>query len=165
MRRKVILSIIAVILLLLFGIFYCAEALIVTGVILTILLFYYIFSRKSQGNNKEEKIKKTGSTVDELTAEYGQPEDVIIMNATLANEVNGVILAYKDFFIIGGRRIYKSDIKDVTFYNSSDPWAPREYQVVIVTKKPHKEIININVGNDAKWASDITIQLNRNLNR
>ena len=151
--------------MLLFGIFYCAEALIVTGVILTILLFYYIFSRKSQGNNKEVKIKKTGSTVDELTAEYGQPEDVIIMNATLANEVNGVILAYKDFFIIGGRRINKSDIKDVTFYNSSDPWAPREYQVVIVTKKPHKEIININVGNDAKWASDITIQLNSNLNR
>lgn len=165
MRRKVILSIIAVILLLYYGIFYCTGALLVIGVGLTVLLLYYIFSRKPFGQNKEERIKKTGSTVDELTAEYGQPEDVIIMNATLANEVNGVILAYKDFFIIGGRRINKSDIKDVTFYNSSDPWAPREYQVVIVTRKPHKEIININVGNDAKWASDITIQLNSNLNR
>lgn len=165
MRRNVILSIIAIILLLLFGIFYCTEALLVIGVGLTVLLLYYVFSRKPFGQDKEERIKKTGGTVDELIAEYGQPEDVIIMNATLANEVNGVILAYKDFFIIGGRRINKSDIKDVTFYNSSDPWAPREYQVVIVTRKPHKEIININVGNDAKWASDITIQINSNLNR
>ena len=164
MKRNVILSTIAIILLLFFGITYCIEALLISGIILVVLLFYYIFSKKLFGHDKEI-IKKTGVTLDDLTAEYGQPDDVIIMNATLANELNGVILAYKDFFIIGGRRIEKSDIQDVTFYNSSDPWAPREYQVVIATKKSHKEIININVGNDAKWASDITIQINSNLNR
>ena len=105
--------------------------------------------------------KPSEMTVDELTAEYGEPEDVILLNAARANEALGVILAYKDFLVVEGRRIDKSDITDVTFNNSGTPYAPGEYQVIIATSG--QGFVHINTGYDATWTKDVVELIKKNL--
>ena len=125
-----------------------------------VVAFFIELFRK---HHTEEVVKPSELTVDNLTAEYGEPDDVILVNATRANEAMGVILAYKDFFVVEGRRIEKSDIRDVTFNNSGTPYAPGEYQVIIAAGSSQSDYVHINTGYDAAWTKDVVEQINKNL--
>ena len=118
MKRSVVLGVIAVALLVLYTTT-MSSAFLPLIIIMVFALFsaivYNEFIRWRCGN---EEAKPFVRTVDELTAQYGEPEDVILLNAARANEALGVILAYKDFLVVEGRRIDKSDITGIIY----EPW-------------------------------------------
>ena len=165
MKRNNILSIIAFALLLLYGIF-MANGII--GILVLVGLFLFLlrmtidleFFTKRRVKDEDRPFERT---VDDLTAVYGEPEDVILVNATRANEALGVILVYKDFFIIEGRRVEKSAIRNVTFNNSGTPYTPAEYQVIIAIGETQSDYLHINVGYDAAWANDVAELIRQNI--
>lgn len=159
MKRSIILGVIAAAMLVLYAIYMNNDILPICAVLL-IAVFANEYYRR---HHPKDEIKPFERTVDDLTAEYGEPEDVIIVNATRANEAMGVILAYKDFFVIEGRRIEKSDIKDVTFNNSGTPYTPSEYQVIIAAGQTQGDYVHVNAGYDAAWAKDVVEQIKQNL--
>jgi hypothetical protein len=129
-------------------------------IVLLVAAIINLIQRK-RGTDVNEAPKPSEMTVDELTAQYGEPDDVILVNATRANEALGVILVYADFLIVEGRRMAKADITDVTFNNSGTPYAPGEYQVVIATATDGCR--RISVGYDAAWAGDVAELIRKNL--
>ena len=159
MKRSIILGVIAAALLVFYAI-YMSPALLPICAVLLIAVFANEYYRR---HRPKDEIKPFERTVDDLTAEYGEPEDVIIVNATRINEAMGVILAYKDFLVVEGRRIEKRDIRDVTFNNSGTPYAPGEYQVIIAAGSLQSDYIHINTGYDAAWTKDVVDQIRKNL--
>ena len=159
MKRSIILGVIAVALLVLYAIYMNNDILPICAVLLVAVFANEYYRRR----HPKDEVKPYERTVDDLTAEYGEPEDVILVNATRANEAMGVILAYKDFFIVEGHRIEKGDIKDVTFNNSGTPYAPGEYQVIIVAGQSQSDYIHVNAGYDATWAKDVAEEIKKNL--
>ena len=159
MKRSIILGVIAAAMLVLYAIYMNNDILPICAVLL-IAVFANEYYRR---HHPKDEIKPFERTVDDLTAEYGEPEDVIIVNATRINEAMGVILAYKDFFVVEGRRIEKRDIRDVTFNNSGTPYAPGEYQVIIAAGSSQSDYIHINTGYDAAWTKDVVKQIRKNL--
>jgi hypothetical protein len=128
------------------------------------LLLIAVFANEYyRRHHPKDEVKPFERTVDDLTAEYGEPEDVILLNATRANEAMGVILAYKDFLVVEGRRIEKSDITGVTFNNSGTPYAPGEYQVIIAAGPSQDDYIHVKTGYDATWTKDVVEQIRKNL--
>ena len=159
MKRSIILGVIAAALLVFYAIF-------MNNVILPIcaMLLVAVFANEYwRWHHPKDEVKPYERTVDDLTAEYGEPEDVILVNATRANEAMGVILAYKDFFIVEGRRIEKGDITGVTFNNSGTPYARDEYQVIIAAGPSRADYIHVKAGYDAAWAKDVVEQIKQNL--
>ena len=134
---------------------------LIPAVIVLLIVAIFNFIQHRRGANNNEDPKPSEMTVDELTAQYGEPEDVILLNAARANEALGVILAYKDFLVVEGRRINKSDITDVTFNNSGTPYAPGEYQVIIATSG--QGFVHVNTGYDAAWTKDVVEEIKKNL--
>lgn len=129
-------------------------------IVLLVAAIINLIQRK-RGTDVNEAPKPSEMTVDELTAQYGEPEDVILLDAARANEVLGVILAYKAFLVVEGRRIDKSDITGVTFNNSGTPYAPSEYQVIIATSS--QGYLHVNAGYDAAWTKDVAEEIKKNL--
>lgn len=129
-------------------------------IVLLVAAIINLIQRK-RGTDVNEAPKPSEMTVDELTAQYGEPEGVILLNAARANEALGVILAYKAFLVVEGRRIDKSDITGVTFNNSGTPYAPGEYQVIIATSS--QGYLHVNAGYDAAWTKDVAEEIKKNL--
>ena len=159
MKRSIILGVIAVALLVLYAIYMNNDILPICALLL-IAVFANEYYRR---HHPKDEVKPFERTVDDLTAEYGEPEDVILLNATRANEAMGVILAYKDFLVVEGRRIEKSDITGVTFNNSGTPYAPSEYQVIIAAGPSQDDYIHVKTGYDATWTKDVVEQIRKNL--
>ena len=159
MKRSIILGVIAAALLVFYAI-YMSPALLPICAVLLIAVFANEYYRR---HHPKDEVKPFERTVDDLTTEYGEPEDVILLNATRANEAMGVILAYKDFLVVEGRRIEKSDITGVTFNNSGTPYAPGEYQVIIAAGSSQSDYIHINTGYDAAWTKDVVELIKKNL--
>ena len=162
MRRSYILGIIALALVVLYSLY-------MGGIILPLCVFIVIVaiiigwkSMKCR-NGENETEQPSQQTVNDLTAQYGEPEDVILLNAARANEALGVILVYKDFFVIEGHRVDKRAITDITFNNSGNPYAPGEYQVIIATNSPTDDYIHIKTGYDATWTKDVVEEIRKNL--
>ena len=165
MKRSIILGVIAIALLVLYtttmsNTFFPLIILLVF-VLLNAIIFNE-FSRRRHAKDKDN-VMPYERTVDDLIAEYGEPEDVILINATRANEAMGVILAYKNFLVVEGRRIEKTDISDVTFNNSGTPYAQGEYQIIIAAGQKQKNYLHINAGYDAAWTMDVVEQIKKNL--
>ena len=93
----------------------------------------------------------------------GEPEDVILLDATRGNEAMGVILVYKNFLVVEGRRLDKSAITDVTFNNSGTPYARDEYQVIIATNIPEIGYIHVKAGYDVAWTKGVAEEIRKNL--
>ena len=159
MKRSIILGIIAVALLVVSITIMSNDLLL----LVLVLLFAIAINEYHRRHHPKDEVKPFERTVDDLTAEYGEPEDVILLNATRANEAMGVILAYKDFLVVEGRRIEKSDITGVTFNNSGTPYAPGEYQVIIAAGPSQSDYIHVKTGYDAAWTKDVAEQIRKNL--
>lgn len=153
MKRSIILGVIAVILL----VIYDYVILPICAVLLLVIAAHEYWRRL----HSDDSVSKPHElTVDELTAEYGEPDDVILVNATRANEAMGVILVYKDFFVVEGCRIEKRDITGVTFNNSGTPYARGEYQVIIDIKQG-QDYLHVNAGYDAAWTKDVAEEIKK----
>ena len=159
MKRSIILGVIAVILLVIYSTMMDYVILPICAVLLLVIAAHEYWRR----HHSDDSVSKPHElTVDELTAEYGEPDDVILVNATRANEAMGVILVYKDFFVVEGRRIEKRDITGVTFNNSGTPYARGEYQVIIDIKQG-QDYLHVNAGYDAAWTKDVAEEIKKNM--
>ena len=118
------------------------------------------FWKKKEDENAEPRKNKT---VDELIAKYGDPDDIILLDASRGNEVDSVVLVYDSTMMINGEKINKSDISEVTFKNAAIAYLPDDYQVILDSKNPKNPLIQLHVGYERKWAMKIVEQLQHHL--
>ncbi|MBR1469501.1 MAG: hypothetical protein IJ605_05255 [Prevotella sp.] len=116
---------------------------------------------KNEPEPKRSRPRSAQKSVDELIAQFGEPDDIILLDATRGNEAEGIILVYDSagIFIINGEKIRKTDITDVTFNNNAVPYVPNDYQVVVTTNDNEKPPICLHVGNDANWTLQVVGQI------
>ena len=92
---------------------------------------------------------------------YGEPDHIIVANATRANEAKGAILVYdsQGYMLYDHVRIDKKAISEITFHNAASPYEPNNYQIVIKTTLPDKPTIYIPTGSDITWTQDVLVQI------
>ena len=120
-----------------------------------------LFWNKKQSKIVPDPKKNHPKTVDELIAKYGDPDDLVLLDASRGNEAEGVVLVYDkgDFLIVNGEKINKSDISEVTFKNAAIAYLPDDYQVILISKNPKIPSIQLHVGYERKWAMKVVEQL------
>ncbi|MDY6248008.1 MAG: hypothetical protein SPL55_01025 [Prevotella sp.] len=118
-----------------------------------------LFWNKKQSKMVPDPKKNHLKTVDELIAKYGDPDDIILLDASRGNEAEGVVLVYDSMMIINGEKINKSDISEVTFKNAAIAYLPDDYQVILISKNPKIPQIQLHVGYERKWAMKVVEQL------
>lgn len=118
-----------------------------------------LFWNKKQSKMVPDPKKNHPKTVDELIAKYGDPDDIILLDASRGNEVDSVVLVYDSMMMINGEKINKSDISEVTFKNAAIAYLPDDYQVILISKNPKIPQIQLHVGYERKWAMKVVEQL------
>lgn len=161
MKQSIILGVVIVALIVLYAYFTDNNHAILP--LVGCFLFALFMNEKHRRRKTDDIIRPSAMTVDDLTAQYGQPEDVILLDATRANEAMGVILVYKNFFVVEGRRLDKSAITDVTFNNSGTPYARDEYQIIIATNSPEIGYIHVKTGYDVAWTKGVAEEIRKNI--
>ncbi|MBO7139232.1 MAG: hypothetical protein J6W19_01455 [Prevotella sp.] len=156
MKRNTILAVIAIILLVIGG--YWPYALLL---LLIVPLAYFITSRKE----KAEAPRVTFANVEEVEQKYGEPEDVVVLDASRANELPALILFYpdRDLAIIAGEELKLSDLTSVMPKNMATPYTVDEYAVIIGTNDPQRPTIQLRVGYDAVLAGEIAAQIDAHI--
>lgn len=154
MKKEVIISIVAV--LAIFLVAFQVNGYILFALILFVPLFFY---RKRK--NKDEPSDIHLLSLEEATAQYGEPDDYIVADATRGNETAGCILVYKEkrLMIIAGEPVSMDDIIDVTTVNMATPYTVGQYQLVLTTRRPGREYIRMEVGLDAGLAKDVATEV------
>lgn len=158
MKRSLILSIIAILALALF-----AGPVAFVLLVPVLLIAYYLLHLKERKESPDAERMNMLTTVDEVTAKYGEPDDVIVTNAVLANELGGAILVYQQqgFMIAAGVKISLSDIESVAAKNMATPYTVAEYQVIITCRNKDYRYIRFNVGYDEEWASQVVADIDK----
>ena len=158
MKRSLILSIIAILALALF-----AGPVALVLLVPVLLIAYYLLHLKERKESPHAERMNMLATVDEVTAKYGEPDDLIVTNAVLANELGGAILVYQQqgFMIAAGAKISLSDIESVAAKNMATPYTVAEYQVIITCKNKDYRYIRFNVGYDEEWASQVVADIDK----
>lgn len=103
--------------------------------------------------------KDEPDTVDDYVEAHGEPEAVVVLDATRSNELNSVVLVYEHELVVNGEPIERSKVTDVTFNNANNPYVNCDYQLVITTTIPDKTTVKTRVGSDSHWASEVATQL------
>ena len=127
-----------------------------SAVLVTPFTLLFTWRKKKLEDSSESRKNKT---VDELIAKYGDPDDIILLDASRGNEVDSVVLVYDSTMIINGEKINKSDISEVTFKNAAIAYLPDDYQVILISKNPKIPQIQLHVGYERKWAMKVVEQL------
>ena len=156
MKQNTILAVIAIILLVIGG--YWPYALLL---LLIVPLAYCITSRKE----KAEAPRVTFANVEEVEQKYGEPDDVVVLDASRANELPALILFYpdRDLAIIAGEELKLSDLTSVMPKNMATPYTVDEYAVIIGTSDPQRPTIQLRVGYDAVLAGEIAAQIDAHI--
>ena len=127
-----------------------------SAVLVTPFTLLFTWRKKKPEDSSESRKNKT---VDELIAKYGDPDDIILLDASRGNEADSVVLVYDSTIIINGEKINKSDISEVTFKNAAIAYLPDDYQVILISKNPNIPPIQLHVGYERKWAMKVVEQL------
>ena len=127
-----------------------------SAVLVTPFTLLFTWRKKKPEDSSESRKNKT---VDELIAKYGDPDDIILLDASRGNEVDSVVLVYNSTMMINGEKINKSDISEVTFKNAAIAYLPDDYQVILISKNPKIPQIQLHVGYERKWAMKVVEQL------
>ena len=92
---------------------------------------------------------------------YGEPDDVVVLDASRANELSALILFYtaQDVMIVAGEELKISDMTGVMPKNMATPYTIDEWAVIINTKNPQRPTIQLGVGYDGGLATDIAAQI------
>ena len=158
-KRTLILSIIAILLVFVWA----GPMTLLLIVPVLVLAFFYMRYRQYRNEPADSGRIDMLTTLEEVTAKYGEPDDVIVTNAVLANEVGGSIPVYKQqgFIIAAGVKIPISDIESVAAKNMATPYTVAEYQVIITCRNENYRYIRFNVGYDEEWASQVVAQIEK----
>ncbi len=157
MKRAVILPAVAIILLAI----YAGPYLLL--LLLAIPIGYFFINRLEKAAPK----RITYANIEEVEAKYGQPDDVVVLSATRANESQALMLFYKglDKVIVCGEEMKLSDLEGVMSKNMATPYTIDEYAVVIATKDPLHPTIQLRVGYDGGLAGEIAAEIDKHILR
>ena len=88
-----------------------------------------------------------------------EPDDLIVVNPTKANEPEGSILLYRKegVLVFGDKQIPLDMITDVSMKNVSDPYILGAYHLLLVLS--NGQVVHIPAGQDREWANEALIQL------
>ena len=153
--RNYILPVVAIVLLALIAGPYMLLLLLV------IPLGYYTIKLKEEREPK----RKMYSTVEEVEGEFGKPDDVVVLDASRANELPALVLFYpsQDLMIAAGEPIKLSDLISVAPKNMATPYTIDEYAVILSTRIPDRPTISLRVGYDNGLALEIARQIDAHI--
>ena len=114
-----------------------------------IVLLLYKRSKKAQWLIDGDPSDK--ETLDTLIAQYGQPDDVVVIDPSRANEPFGVILIYS--------AIPFDSITSISAKNSATPYTVGQYQILINTNDKLLGTLHLNAGYDAQFATNAATQV------
>ena len=151
MKRNTFLAIIAILLLA----FYYNIWLLLLLVVIPIGYFAIKFMEK------REPPKVTFANTEEVEVKYGEPDDVVVLDASRANELSALILFYtaQDIMVVAGEELKISDMISVMPKNMATPYTVDEYAVIITTKNPLHSSIHLRMGYDGGLAREIAAQI------
>lgn len=154
MKRNIILSALAILAIWLVALNFNGYVLLALVVFIPIFLF-----RKH--HHKDVAMASRRLTLEEANAEYGEPDDCVVVDATRANEVAGCILVYKAkrLLLVAGEPLNMDDVTDVATVNTATPYTLGQYQLVLTTRKPGREYVRMDVGLDSAWAREVATQV------
>lgn len=154
MKRNIILSALAILAIWLVALNFNGYVLLALVVFIPIFLF-----RKH--HHKDAAPVSRRLTLEEANAEYGEPDDCVVVDATRANEVAGCILVYKAkrLLLVAGEPLSMDDVTDVATVNTATPYTLGQYQLVLTTRKPGREYVRMDVGLDSAWAREVATQV------
>ena len=129
--------------------------------LLVIPLGYYTITLRE----KREPKRKMYSTVEEVEEELGKPDDVVVLDASRANELPALVLFYpsQDLMIAAGEPIKLSDLVSVAPKNMATPYTIDEYAVILSTRNPDRPTIPLRVGYDNGLALEIAQQIDAHI--
>ena len=155
MKRNTILAAIAIVLLA----FYAGPWLLLLLIVIPVV---YFISRQKENI---EQPRVTYSNVEEVEMKYGEPDDVVVLDASRANELSELILFYTahDVMVVAGEELRISDMISVMPKNMATPYTVDEYAVIISTKDPERPTIHLRVGYDGGLAREIAAQIDEHV--
>ncbi|MBQ6433674.1 MAG: hypothetical protein IJJ94_07005 [Bacteroidaceae bacterium] len=153
--RNYILPVVAIVLLALIAGPYMLLLLLV------IPLGYYTIKLRE----KREPKRKMYSTIEEVEEEFGKPDDVVVLDASRANDLPALVLFYpsQDLMIAAGEPIKLSDLVSVSPKNMATPYTIDEYAVILSTRNPDRPTIPLRVGYDNGLALEIAQQIDAHI--
>ena len=151
MKRNTILAVIAIFLLA----FYYNVWLLLLLVVIPIGYFTIKFMEK------REPPRAAFANTEEVELKYGEPDDVVVLDASRANELSTLVLFYtaQDVMVVAGEELKISDMVSVIPKNMATPYTVDEYAVIITTKNPQHPTIHLRVGYDGGLAREIASQI------
>lgn len=160
MKQKIILPALAIILLAVFG----GPWLLLLFIAIPLGMFVANYMVK-----RDEAVdpRHTYSTLDEVTTLYGEPDDVVVLDATRANELTALILFYdtRGIAIVDSHEIAINDITGVAPKNLAIPYMPDDYGIVLSTTLPVCSTIQLSVAGEMGFAQEIASQIARHLGK
>lgn len=155
LNRGTVLAAIAIVLLC------CFAGVVLPIVVGIVFVSYYLYKLKEA----KEPQTFVYTDIGELETKYGEPNDVVVLDASRANDLSALILFYsaQDVAIIAGEELKMSDMVGVMAKNMATPYTIDEYAVIISTKNPLRPTIYLRVGYDAGLANEIAAQIDTHL--
>lgn len=107
----------------------------------------------------DDGVADVPETVTESTQLPQEPDELIVVNPTKANEPEGSILLYRKegVLVFGDMQIPLDMITDVSMKNVSDPYILGAYHLLLVLS--NGQVAHIPAGQDREWANEALIQL------
>ena len=159
MKRNIVLAVIAIILLTFYLVTYAGPYGLL--MLLAIPLAYFLLRIRE----KTETTGVTYASVEEVEQKYGEPDDVVVLDASRANELPALILFYPayDVVVVAGEELKLSNLVSVMPKNMATPYTVDEYAVIISTNDPNRPIIQLRVGYDGGLAREIATQIDTHI--
>ena len=140
----------------LINLFSTEGVILIVLAILIILILVIIDKRK---NRRAEVAKMQSMKMEDILSQYGEPDNIVVVNPTHGNESEGTVLEYKSrkLLFVKGEPIEKAHIKDVSFNNYAMALLANQYMIIILTDLPEKSVIRLplGAGNDARYADQV----------
>ena len=159
MKRNIVLAVIAIILLTFYLVTYAGPYGLL--MLLAIPLAYFLLRIRE----KAETTGVTYASVEEVEQKYGEPDDVVVLDASRANELPALILFYpaNDVVVVAGEELKLSNLVSVMPKNMATPYTVDEYAVIISTNDPNRPTIQRRVGYDGGLAREIATQIDTHI--
>ena len=159
MKRNIVLAVIAIILLTFYLVTYAGPYGLL--MLLAIPLAYFLLRIRE----KTETTGVTYASVEEVEQKYGEPDDVVVLDASRANELPALILFYpaNDVVVVAGEELKLSNLVSVMPKNMATPYTVDEYAVIVSTNDPNRPIIQLRVGYDGGLAREIATQIDTHI--
>ena len=159
MKRKFVLTIIAIILLVLYTLHQAGRYALLLLVFIPLIYFLLKLTEK------KGKTNKIYTSVEEVEQLYGDPDDVVLLDASRANELAALILFYpaRDVMIVAGEEMKLSNLVSVMPKNMATPYTVDEYAVILSTNDPNRPTVQLRVGYDGGLAREIATQIDSHI--